>query len=123
MPKPNKKKNNNGEELKNDNNNEWNYEWNNSNKNDNEYNVNNKQIPNNSNNFGNNLTTIEQEVINIINTPEKTNTETGCDVKTILKKLSSRDIHEIRRTIDKLAKNGYIYSTVDEDHYKYSGSQ
>ena len=119
---------NNNNNINNNNNNFNNNNFNNNNMN----NMNNMNNNNNNNNFmnnmnmnnnNNNLTKIENMVLNIIKCPEYENSDAGCNVERIFEKLPTEDVNGIRGAIDSLSDAGYIYSTVDDDHYKYSGDQ
>jgi len=89
---------------------------------------------NNNNNNGNNggfggdsnqnngMPMIQNLVLNIIQTPQYEQSETGCDVQVLFERLQNEDVNEIRTAIDELANAGHIYSTIDDDHYKSSGN-
>jgi len=109
------------------NNNQNNFNQNNANNynnNNNGTNYNNNNGNNGNNfNYDNGLSLLQNKVLAIINTPEMEQNETGCDVSILFKRLPNEDVNEIRNAIDELATAGHLYSTVDEDHYKYSGDQ
>ncbi len=78
---------------------------------------------NNNNNFRNSLPAIQSPILNVINKPEYANNNAqGCNVEIIFKQLLNENIDEIRTAIDELANAGYIYSTIDDEHYKSSGN-
>ena len=68
---------------------------------------------------------IQKKVLDVISGPEYNNNEIGCNIEKIFGKLSDENINvnEIKEAIDSLSNDGYIYSTIDDDHYKYSGCQ
>lgn len=110
------------------NNNNNNYYGNNNNNNNNFMNNNNNFNNTNSMNMGmnmmnNGLSQIENKILQVINVPEYENSDAGCNVEMIFQKLSNEDVNAIREAIDQLSDAGYIYSTVDDEHYKYSGDQ
>ena len=98
-------------------------------------NINNQSNYNNNNNYNainvgvnnmsinNDLPSIQNRILQVINVPEYANSEAGCNVAIIFKKLSNEDVNSIRAAIDALSDAGHIYSTVDEEHYKYCGDQ
>eukprot|EP01083_Nonionella_stella_P092681 259512_1 len=102
----------------------------NKNNNQNQWNNNQPQSFGNNNNFGNNnqnqyghLPQIQNKILQIINTPEMERSDAGCNVELLFQRLSNEDVNAIRGAIDDLSSAGLIYSTVDDDHYKYSGDQ
>merc|ERR1711902_445846 len=86
-------------------------------------NSNNNGYNNNNGNYNNNLPLLQNKVLSIINTPEMEQSDAGCNVQMLFTRLPNEDVNEIRTAIDELATAGYLYSTVDEEHYKYSGDQ
>jgi len=64
---------------------------------------------------------LENKILNIIRSPEFENSETGCDVSVLFGRLGNEDVNAIRTAIDSLSDSGMIYSTVDDEHYKFSG--
>merc|ERR1711902_410478 len=98
----------------------------NNNNNNNGYSFNNNNgnsFNNNDGNYNNNLPLLQNKVLSIINTPEMEQSDAGCNVQMLFTRLPNEDVNEIRTAIDELATAGYLYSTVDEEHYKYSGDQ
>jgi len=73
------------------------------------------------NHGGNGADPLQNKILAIIRSPEYENSETGCDVSVLFKKLGNEDVNAIRTAIDVLSDNGMIYSTVDDEHYKFSG--
>ena len=65
--------------------------------------------------------TLQNKILNIIRAPEFEESETGCDVQVLFDRLSGEDVNAMRLAIDLLMNNGMIYSTVDDEHYKFSG--
>merc|ERR1712113_987858 len=83
-----------------------------------------KPMNNDQNNYNNNnLPLLQNKVLSIINTLEMEQSDAGCNVQMLFTRLPNEDVNEIRTAIDELATAGYLYSTVDEEHYKYSGDQ
>merc|ERR1712129_44840 len=64
---------------------------------------------------------LQNKILNIIRSPEFENSETGCDVSVLFSRLGNEDVNAIRAAIDQLSDSGMIYSTVDDEHYKFSG--
>jgi len=64
---------------------------------------------------------LENKILSIIRSPEFENSETGCDVSVLFSRLGNEDVNAIRTAIDSLSDSGMIYSTVDDEHYKFSG--
>mmetsp|Transcript_45041 Transcript_45041/g.40296 ORF Transcript_45041/g.40296 Transcript_45041/m.40296 type:complete len:314 (+) Transcript_45041:131-1072(+) len=99
---------------------------NNNNNNNNNYygnNTNSMNMGMGMNNNNNGLPVIQNKILQVINVPEYENSDAGCNVEIIFQKLSGEDVNAIRDAIDQLSDAGYIYSTVDDEHYKYSGDQ
>jgi len=67
------------------------------------------------------LSVMQNKILQIINSQKYNTNEIGCNVEIIFEELSEDDIDQIREAIELLSDEGYIYSTVDDDHYKYSG--
>jgi len=61
---------------------------------------------------------IEQKVLSVVKSPEFANSETGCNVQAIFDRLPNEDIQKLKDTIDLLAEEGVMYSTLDDEHYK-----
>lgn len=66
---------------------------------------------------------IQKKILDIINAPDNNKNEVGCNIELIFEKLSNQDVNKIKDAIDVLSNEGYIYSTIDDYHYKYSGDQ
>jgi len=64
---------------------------------------------------------LQNKILSIIRSPMYENSETGCDVSVLFNRLGNEDVNAIRAAIDQLSDNGMIYSTVDDEHYKFSG--
>jgi len=73
------------------------------------------------NHGGNGADPLQNKILAVIRSPEYQNSETGCDVSVLFSKLGNEDVNAIRTAIDVLSDNGMIYSTVDDEHYKFSG--
>ena len=80
-----------------------------------------KNMDMNINNNQEGVSGIQTRVLEIINKPKFANSDTGCNVEVIFDILSNENIDSIREAIDLLCESGYIYSTIDDEHYKYSG--
>jgi len=81
----------------------------------------NQQPQHGGNGNGNGNGSLENKILNIIRSPEFENSETGCDVSVLFSRLGNEDVNAIRDAIDQLSDSGMIYSTVDDEHYKFSG--
>lgn len=64
---------------------------------------------------------LQNKILSIIRSAEFENSETGCDVSVLFSRLGNEDVNAIRAAIDQLSDSGMIYSTVDDEHYKFSG--
>merc|ERR1712013_847837 len=64
---------------------------------------------------------LQNKILSIICSAEFENSETGCDVSVLFSRLGNEDVNAIRAAIDQLSDSGMIYSTVDDEHYKFSG--
>ena len=95
----------------------------NDNKNDHDMNTMNKKNMDISSDEDDCFSTIQKKILDIINAPSNNKNEIGCNVEMIFKKLSDQDDNTIKEAIDFLSDEGYIYSTIDDHHYKYSGDQ
>jgi len=68
-----------------------------------------------------NLSPLENQILNVMKQPQFENNEQGCPVDVVFQRMPNEDINNIREAISSLADAGMIYSTTDEEHYKYSG--
>eukprot|EP00485_Elphidium_margaritaceum_P009810 CAMPEP_0202693720 /NCGR_PEP_ID=MMETSP1385-20130828/7754_1 /ASSEMBLY_ACC=CAM_ASM_000861 /TAXON_ID=933848 /ORGANISM="Elphidium margaritaceum" /LENGTH=335 /DNA_ID=CAMNT_0049349441 /DNA_START=86 /DNA_END=1093 /DNA_ORIENTATION=- len=75
------------------------------------------------NNNNNNLSQLENSILGVVGMKQWEQCDQGCNVDEIFSRLKNEDRNAIRQGIDSLADAGLIYSTVDDEHYKYSGDQ
>merc|ERR1712228_1014563 len=63
---------------------------------------------------------LKEKVLAIISHPQHENKEFGCNDEAVFSSLSNENVQEIRAAIEELCDNGYVYTTIDEKHYKCS---
>ena len=66
----------------------------------------------------NQLSSLQNEILNILKQPQYKNNQIGCNVHTVIEKLSHYHMNQITDSIQELIEMGFLYSTIDEEHYK-----
>lgn len=64
------------------------------------------------------LTSVHKQILTIIS--DNDHSETGCSLSILYQEASNESRETINKACEYLSNEGYIYSTVDEDHYKSS---
>lgn len=64
------------------------------------------------------ILSLQQKILEVVKRPEFANCQIGCEVSNIYLQVKGHSIQEIQNTIQSLATEGLIYSTVDEEHFK-----
>ncbi len=69
------------------------------------------------------LSPIQRAILKLINTPAINDSSNGIHVESIFIQCAHENIDDLREAIGELEDGSYIYSTIDEEHFKYMGSQ